>query len=365
MARTKHQISDSQIQKIKKNLKSVCSTPIEFPADCNQLATQIFQVTNSYISETTLKRFFGFIASDFSPAYETIRTIERFIQLKQNNQPSVSTEFVLSFYSPSHFENLDSGDTSFQAACRSIAIELKNNPALFESVMVPLAQSKMGQQFYYELFPDYSILSEFQFKGYEYFLEYANYYEGQIYGRCVLFMKHFFDQNIKAMEKMVHEVMHRYVPRKKLHPFVRGRVFQVQLILAAQQKEKKNDQLLVEMWKTERKMPRQAAGNFLEFPGFHYFCCDGLYHAQYWDELLQMSRIALQDFTRHKQFEWKGYYNQFLIYQCLALVHLKQQKKALRLFGQIKNTEFYFITKEYYLGLYNLLGVILKSEILE
>jgi hypothetical protein len=214
MARTKHQISDSQIQKIKKNLKSVCSTPIEFPADCNQLATQIFQVTNSYISETTLKRFFGFIASDFSPSYETIRTIERFIQLKQNNQPSVSTEFVLSFYSPSHFENLNSGDTSFQAACRSIAIELKNNPALFESVMVPLAQSKMGQQFYYELFPDYSILSEFQFKGYEYFLEYANYYEGQIYGRCVLFMKHFFDQNIKAMEKMVHEVMHRYVPRK-------------------------------------------------------------------------------------------------------------------------------------------------------
>lgn len=365
MARTKHQISDSQIQKIKRNLKSVCSTPIEFPADCNHLATQIFQVTNSYISETTLKRFFGFIASDFSPSYETIRTIERFIQLKQNNQPSVSTEFVLSFYSPSHFENLDSGDTSFQAACRSIALELKNNPALFESVMVPLAQSKMGQQFYYELFPDYSILSEFQFRGYEYFLEYANYYEGQIYGRCVLFMKHFFDQNIKAMEKMVHEVMHRYVSRKKLHPFVRGRVFQVQLILAAQKKEKKNDQLLVEMWKTEKKMPRQAAGNFLEFPGFHYFCCDGLYHAQHWDELLQMSRIALQDFTRHKQFEWKGYYNQFLIYQCFALVHLKQQKKALRLFGQIKNTEFYFITKEYYLGLYNLLGVILKSEILE
>jgi len=365
MARTKHQISNSQIQNIQKNLKAVSTIPIEFPSDCNQLAKQIFQVTNSYISETTLKRFFGFIASDFSPSYETIRTIERFIQLRQNNQSSISSEFVLAFYSPMHFEHLNPGDTSFHAACRSIAIELKNNPALFESVMIPLAQSKMGQQFYYELFPDYSILSEFQYKGYEYFLEYANEYEAQIYGRCILFMKHFFDQNIRAMEKMVHEVMHRYVPRKKLHPFVRGRVFQVQLILASQQKEKKIDQLLEEIWKIEKKIPRQAEGIFLDFPGFHYFCCDGLYHAQSWQNLLELSRIALEDFARHKQFEWKGYYNQLLIYQCFALVHLKQQKKALKLFGQIKNTEFYFITKEYYIGLYNLLGVILKSEILE
>ena len=104
---------------------------------------------SKYISESTLKRFLGFHDSGFAPSYDTIKILKEFISMskQKKTESSVSMEnFVLDFFNPLHFENIKKEDKGFLAACRSIALLLRNNKSLFEKVMTPLAQVKTGLQ---------------------------------------------------------------------------------------------------------------------------------------------------------------------------------------------------------------------------
>ena len=202
MGRKPNTILQSEVVELISLLKKKGSVPIENLADCKLLSNNIFVVTGKYISESTIKRFFGFHQSKFQPASETVKILKEYIsidiyKLSNNN---VSVDFILDFFNPRHFENIEKSDKSFQAASRSIALSLKKNPVLFEKVMEPIAKSKFGRAFYYELFPDYDCLADFQYKGYEKYLEYEKSYEGKIFANCILFLKYLLENNLVMMK---------------------------------------------------------------------------------------------------------------------------------------------------------------------
>ena len=191
MARKPNPITQKEIVDLRRQIEKTNGNSIRNPVDCKDLVLKISKATGKYISESTLKRFLGFHDSGFAPSYDTIKILKEFVSLskQKKTESSVSMEnFVLDFFNPLHFENIKKEDKGFQAACRSIALLLRNNKSLFEKVMSPLAQSKMGRVFYYELFPDYEILSSFQYKGYEAYLENEKSYEGKMFANC-LFQK--------------------------------------------------------------------------------------------------------------------------------------------------------------------------------
>ena len=328
MPRKPNIVPKKEINDIISTIKKKGSIIIEHSVDCKKLANHIFVVTGKYISESTIKRFFGFNKSKFSPSYDTIRILNeyrKYITLKQSADISDTEsvdKLILDFYNPLHFEDIDKSDSSFQAACSKMAIYLRNNPVVFQNIMEPLAKSKMGRVFYYELFPDYEILSDFQYKGYEVYLRYETTYEGKMFANCMLFLKAFFDKDHTKMKKIEENIIKLYDKTSALHPFVFGRYYQTRLIATSLFNKNELKGLIKEVFNIEKTQPRDGRKLFREFPGFHYFSCDGLWHAKEYEALYNLSNIALKEYKQYKEFKWKGYYDHLNLYNSLALLKM-------------------------------------------
>ncbi len=355
MARKPNPISKEEISSISASIKSDGEITIHNAIDCNKLSFHIFNTTGEYISATTLKRFFGFTKSKFSPSYDTIKILKQYANQFNKKSKNLSlANFIINFFEPLHFEKINKDDKTFHAACRTIAWQLKNDVLLLEKVLEPLAKSENGRRFYFDLFPDYELLNSIQYKGYEKYLQCEKNYESKIFANCVLFLGEVFNNNVKGMKNKWETVSALFDKNKKLHPFVLGRYYQIQLIACNQFNKPDVKKITENIFKIEPKMPRNEIGLFKEFPGFHYFACDGLWQIKAYEELLKLSSIALIDFKKHNEFIWKGYYGQLYLYQGLALVNLNRKTEAKKLLKYIKPERFYFPTKKYFDSLYEI-----------
>jgi len=356
MARKPNPISKEEIRSIINTIKAQGEIAIHNAVDCTKLSFHVFNVTGEYISATTLKRFFGFTKSEFSPSFDTIKILKQYAgHFNKKSKSSSLANFIINFFEPLHFEKINKDDKTFHAACRTIALQLKNDLPLLEQVMEPLAKNENGRRFYFDLFPDYELISTIQYKGYENYLLHEKSYEGKIFANCVLFLKEFFNDDVNGMKNKWGTTSKLFDKAKKLHPFVLGRYYQVQLIASHQFNKPNVKKITEDIFKTETKMPRNETGLFKEFPGFHYFACDGFWQIKSYDELLNLSTIALHDFKKHNEFIWKGYYGQLYLYQGLALVNLNRKTEAKKLLKYIKPENFYFPTKKYFDSLHEIL----------
>ena len=354
MARKPNPISKEEINSIIDTIKTHGEIAICNAVDCKKLSFHVFNVTGDYISATTLKRFFGFTKTEFSPSYDTIKILKQYAgHCNSKSKNSSVANFILNFFEPLHFEKINKDDKTFHAACRAIALQLKNDLPLLEQVMEPLAKNENGRRFYFDLFPDYELISTIQYKGYENYLLHEKSYEGKIFANCVLFLKEFFNDDVNGMKNKWGTTSNLFDKAKKLHPFVLGRYYQVQLIASHQFNKPNVKKITEDIFKTETKMPRNETGLFKEFPGFHYFACDGFWHINAYEELLKLSSIALTDFKKHNEFIWKGSYGQLYLYRGLALVNMGRKTEAKKLLKYIKPDNFYFPTKKYFDTLYN------------
>ena len=356
MARKPNPISKEEIRSIINTIKAQGEIAIHNAVDCTKLSFHVFNITGEYISATTLKRFFGFTKSEFSPSYDTIKILKQYAgHFNKKSKSSSLANFIINFFEPLHFEKINKDDKTFHAACRTIALQLKNDLPLLEQVMEPLAKNENGRRFYFDLFPDYELISTIQYKGYENYLLHEKSYEGKIFANCVLFLKEFFNDDVNGMKNKWGTTSNLFDKAKKLHPFVLGRYYQIQLIASHQFNKPNVKKITEDIFKTETKMPRNETGLFKEFPGFHYFACDGFWQIKSYDELLNLSTIALHDFKKHNEFIWKGYYGQLYLYQGLALVNLNRKTEAKKLLKYIKPENFYFPTKKYFDSLHEIL----------
>ncbi len=355
MARTRNKIAKEEVELIRKLVIQKANIEVINPVDCKHLANQIYTSTGQYISESTLKRFLGFHFYEFAPSYDTIKILKGFIDsnVMFQSDEQVAAELIVDFFKPIHFTAIDISDKSFQAACRRIAISLKKNKLLFESVMEILAKNEMSRRFYYDLFPDYEVLSSFQYKGYEKYLEYEKSYQGQMFGNCILFLKYFFDNDFVAMKKKYREISKIYNPKNNLHSFVLGRYYQTCIMSSFYFDNNETASVIREAFKIEKKVKNDPNVLFSDFPGFHYFVCDGLYNVGAYNELMLMINIALDKYEKSSEFEWKGYYDQLYLYNALALVNLGKIKEATKQLKLIKPERFYFISNVYFKKLYD------------
>lgn len=355
MARKKNIVPQSEITSLQNEIKSICTFSIENAIDCKNLSNQIFSATGKYISFSTLKRFFGFNQSDFSPSYDTINILKEYIAISTQQKKVSVAQVIIDFYDPKHFKEISKSDQSFQAASRTMAMLLRENKNLFEESMSTLAQSKIGRAFYFELFPDYEILSSFQYKGYEHYLKYEDTHEGKLFANCVLFLKYFFDNDEKMMTFYHNKALVEFKKSTQIHPFVLGRYFQVNLMYNFHFNKKMVSKIIDEMYKSEKLQSRNAKELFREFPGFHYFVCDGLWHAEEYEHLLKISEIAITEYEKHEEFIWKGYYDHLQIYHGLALSKLGKTIEASTKIKKIQPESFYFISRKYFMELFEVL----------
>ena len=354
MARKKNPVSTEEINSLLNQIITSGSISIVNPVDCKTLSNHIELVTHKRLSDSTLKRLFGFHRAQFSPAYETINILKEYINktIATQTDNTNTADLIIDFFNPMHFEKIDAADVGFQASCRSIAVYLKKNPQLLEAVLEPIARSEQGRRFYYDLFPDYDLLTTIQYKGYQHFLIHEETYEGKMFANCLLFLKCFFENDLSGIQLYLNNISALFESGKYLHPFVLGRYYQTQLIGNSFFSPNNIDKIVQEVFEIEKSQPRDGKKLFLEFPGFHYFACDGLWHVDAFEALQKLSKIALTEFEQFEEFKWKGFYDHLLIYYGLALVKLKKHADAKKVFSQINTENFYFPTKNYFLNLY-------------
>ena len=67
-----------QFDVLKKHVLSAAGFKNIIPSDCRVLSLQIFKKTNQRVSETTLKRVYGFAYSKFRPSQFTLDALAKF-----------------------------------------------------------------------------------------------------------------------------------------------------------------------------------------------------------------------------------------------------------------------------------------------
>jgi hypothetical protein len=352
MARKRNMVNDEELSTLKREIEARLDFKIKFSKDCLKLSEMIYQVTKSYISASTIRRIWGFEKSDFSLSYGTMDILRGFLQMQVSNVSGRSelADFVLDFFKPLHFENISQDDKAFQASCRRIALLLRKDQLLFDAVYEQLAQVDEGRKFYYELFPDYEFLSCGQDKGYEAYLNYSTTKSDKIFAHCILF----FAAHLKGDDvKMIYHAelaAELFDDSVNLHPFVLGRFYFTQIVANL---NNARGYWVLDAKKVEIEVCRNVQGFFREFPGFHYFVCDALRIAELWEDLLFFSSVALTEFPRFSEFEWKGYYQQLEMFNSIALYNKKEHAQALRIVKNISPKSFYFISSGYFEGIFN------------
>ncbi|MEN9964475.1 MAG: hypothetical protein RL582_1570 [Bacteroidota bacterium] len=352
MARKRNKVSVEELKSLRKEIEERIDFKIQFSKDCFRLAELIYRVTKSYISASTVRRIWGFEKSDFSFSYSTMDILRSFLETYRSLTASNHTmaDFVLEFFQPLHFENISPDDKTFQASCRRIALLLRNDQSLFDAVYERLAQTDEGRQFYFELFPDYEFLLRGQSKGYEAYLNYSTTKSDKIFAHCILFFAAYLNGDNVKMIYHAELAADLFDDSVNLHPFVLGRFYFTQIVANL---NNARGYWVLDAKKVEIEVCRNVQGFFREFPGFHYFVCDALRIAELWEDLLFFSSVALTEFPRFSEFEWKGYYQQLEMFNSIALYNKNEQAIALRMMKNIAPNSFYFISSGYFEGIFN------------
>jgi hypothetical protein len=129
-----------------------------------------------------------------------------------------------------------------------------------------------------------------------------------------------------------------------MHPFVKGRFYNILLRFGPERKEE-----LFESIKRQLKIEKPNRKIvFGLFPGFHYFVADALIDSDNLALLREVLNEANNKYAQVKEFEWKGYYDHFHLFNAWADFLEDNKKKALDKLQQVDVSKFYFPTKSYF-----------------
>ena len=346
MPRRPNPLQDLEKDELRNRLEELIGYPVRCHYDCKLLSSEIEGLTNKRISSSTIRRFFNIEFSKFNPSTFTIRTFREFIAKKEKKIGASGDfhDFILQFFSPLHFESIDILEPTTHIMFRRIAIELRNNEGLFLSLANQLAKNENGRKFYYELFPDYDILAKFQYKGYEKYLQYSHSVNDIVFSTCLLVLAANERKRKEEVEKYLENLWRYYGFETEMHPFVKGRLYNILLRFAPERKE----EILISIKRQLKIEKPNRKIVFGLFPGFHYFVADALIDSVNVALLKEVLNEAHNKYARVKEFEWKGYYDHFHLFSAWADFLEGNKKKAIEKLQQVDDRKFYFISKSYF-----------------
>ena len=347
MPRTPNNISQDKKNELRGKLLSVISFPVVTNYDCLKLSQEIEEQTSKRLSPSTIRRFFDIEKSQFNTSVYTIEVFEEFVRGKWGlgrNEMELR-RFILEVFSPSHHEELSALDTSMHAVYRKVAMILRTNESLLLAVMDELARSNSGRVFYYELFPDYEILSKFQFKGYERYLAYSKSENDVVFALSLLIKSAGLRNATIELENYLKRLRELKLSPEQMHPFVLGRYMSTLLRFANTESEKRRVLKKIED-QIQYTQPDKSIV-FGQFPGFHYFLSDALIDVGE-TRLLNDVLMDAKRYPRLSEFEWKGYYDQFELFTAWYYFLAGHYGRAESILATIVNSDFYFISREYF-----------------
>ena len=350
---------------LKTRVQEVFGLPIKVGNQCRDLSNSILEQTGDLVSFNTLRRFFGYLATDSKPSVRTLNTLAKYCGYKhfddfQKNYQTSSTAFdnyLLNIY---RIDLRTPEDLNYHLACKNIAELLFQDLNLLDKHLVFLSSSKVAQVFLFEKFPFIDHLNNPIYR--RAIKDYAvakNTGDGYIYSESVLLLGNFLKNG--KVGKLSPKFTDKYID--SLHPFLQARVLGTFLMSG-----KRDANALLEQAMKFAKQQMELLQPDNRFPFFNYLMADYLILCKRYAEAITLINIA--NYKRNTdlgKMKEKGYYETFDLLYCICLYETGQRDLAIEAFALIDLSTFHFIFKSYfkirYLHLKKaLFGVISKVE---
>lgn len=279
----KNSFNKNHIDSLKSFTNSTFTEPVQHSFQCEHLSKQIKRSTEIYVSPQTLRRFFGFIQSDFSPSVKTLNALcvyngfpnwqsftEQF--LDTNYQPLTldqEANLYLHFY---QIEVKEEADMNYHNASKNFALRILSNPALLSKLSSSLARNPVSQIYFFERFPYIDGLhSDIYKRAIQQYLQKKT-DDAQIFGNSLLFLSDFLCGKQKDLKKYLDKIM-QFQITETMHPFTVAR-FVGTNILYSHLSNEKLDYWMNELAKWNQYFLKKGKIKFWSYPYFQHMVSD-------------------------------------------------------------------------------------------
>ena len=341
MARKKNIISKPLLELLRQKVATSFGKPVNYGFECETLSHDINKHTHEYLSPQSLRRFFGFLPSDFSPAINTLNILSRYCKYfdwndfagkaqKKSYTPLTSKEEIQLYLDFYNLKLQDEKDINFHNACRIINSRILSNGALFDSLAKPLAENLLALVFFYERFPFIDGLCSGYDRGVSLYLQNTKEKEeSQVYGICLLILGAFLSEDQKLLRTSFAK-LGPYHLHQQWHPFIIARFIGSHLLFyhTTGQEERKN--IWLEQAQHYGKYFSSASRiGYWKFPYYQFMICDYLNLVK---EYLLSNELMYPIKKRHDNelVVEEGYFDALCIIAGISLIGLGKPGQAVK-----------------------------------
>jgi hypothetical protein len=312
MPRPKNTTEQKHIKQLINLSHQTFGKPLTYSFESELLSKDIKRATGIYLSPQTLRRFFGFLKTEFSPSVKTLNALSlyngfpnwHFFKERSTSdyQPLTldqEANFYLDFYG---IEIEAEGDMNYHNAARNIALRILSNPQLLSKLSPALAKNPVSQIYFFEHFPFIDGLCTDYKRSIQLYLQKKD-DAAQIFGNSLLFLSAFLGGRHQEL-KIYLDRINKLALQKTMHPFTIARFIGNNILY---QQSINND---VSYWietadKWNHYFLQKSNIGFWRYPYFQHMICDYLNLAGLYKESYQIAR-TINLFGKNYEIE-KGY----------------------------------------------------------
>lgn len=312
MSRPKNAIDQKHIKQLINLTHQTFGKPLTHSFESESLSKDIKRVTGIYLSPQTLRRFFGFLKTEFSPSIKTLNALSLYNgfpnwhlfkeQSSSDYQPLTldqEANLYLDFY---RIEMEAEGDMNYHNAARNIALRIFFNPTLLTKLSPALAKNSVSQIYFFEHFPFIDGLCTDYKRSIQLYLQKKD-DDAQIFGNSLLFLSAFLGKRHKEL-KIYLDRINKVALQKSMHPFTIARFIGTNILY--QQFVNSDISYWIETAKKWNHYFLQKGNNgFWRYPYFQHMICDYLNLSRLFKESHQIAR-TINLFGKNFEIE-KGY----------------------------------------------------------
>jgi hypothetical protein len=311
MSRPKNPIDQKHIKRLVTLTYQTFGKPLTHSFESELLSKEIKRQTDIYLSPQTLRRFFGFLKTEFSPSIKTLNALAVYSgflnwhafteQFSSSYQPLTfdqEANLYLDFYK---IEMEAEADMNYHNASRNIALRILFNPQLLSKLSAALAKIPVSQVYFFEHFPFIDGLCTDYKRSVRLYLQKKD-DAAQIFGNSLLFLSAFLSNSQNELKTFIDRI-NRLTLQKSMHPFTIARFIGSNILY--QQSIGTDISTWMEMATKWNQFFLQKNVGFWRYPYFQHMICDYLNLAGLFQESYKFKR-SINFVDKNYQIE-KGY----------------------------------------------------------
>jgi hypothetical protein len=344
---------------IKKEIQYIFGRQIVSSRDCIQLSDEIFKRTKVQLNPNTLRRFFGLVKAEYPPSQSTLTILSKYCGFQSVDEVNAvrkdvsydskeiddSKEDNVLHFLCSLFKDVsvtDAEDKTFLSVVMKTVNFLNRNPALTDKFQIQIAKTKNGQEFYFEKFVNIDKLNAYYGKGLRYYYSEKASVNAQVFAHSLLVYRYWLTEN-KDMLDHHFKVLSGKIPEPSITPFIYARYLSAQ-IYHAHANQLPADKIIMDAYKYYSSIKDHSPSSF---PRFELYLMEALILTGHFEEGFYYVEQVKKRYREENDYtHWKFYQN-FLLFETVALCCAKNYKEANDVFEKITPDEFYFLRKSF------------------